>query len=190
MNFMEQNIQDTFQKMLKERPFSEISVSELAKVCGINRKTFYYYYEDIFALARSYFSNVVSGIIDQYPVTGSQWIEGMKALLEYFKAHKVIAMNMYRSLDYKLFEEVLYNSLVEYSRVYIENKSSGTGLAEEDIQYISQFITIGITGSILQWVKDGMKGEISSVIDRYEKLFGASLKFIAANAASLIDQGI
>ena len=48
----ERIIMETFQQMLEEMPFYKISVSALVKRCGISPNTFYYHYQDIYALLR------------------------------------------------------------------------------------------------------------------------------------------
>lgn len=35
---------------LKHKKLSKITVSELAEVCRVNRKTFYYHFQDVYAL--------------------------------------------------------------------------------------------------------------------------------------------
>ena len=35
---------------MKKKPFQKITVSELIEACHVNRKTFYYHFEDIYAL--------------------------------------------------------------------------------------------------------------------------------------------
>ena len=41
------HIKQTFTKLLDEMPLSEISVKLIVENCGINRKSFYYHYQDI-----------------------------------------------------------------------------------------------------------------------------------------------
>ena len=44
------SIRKAYLELLEEKPLSKITVSELAERAGINRKTFYAYYEDMDAL--------------------------------------------------------------------------------------------------------------------------------------------
>ena len=37
---------------IEKKPLSRITVSDIVKETGVNRKTFYYHFEDIFALLR------------------------------------------------------------------------------------------------------------------------------------------
>lgn len=40
----------SLKKALQKKPFSKITVSELTRDCNLNRNTFYYHFEDIYAL--------------------------------------------------------------------------------------------------------------------------------------------
>lgn len=41
---------DSLRKIMTHKSFSKITVSEIIADCGVNRKTFYYHFEDIYAL--------------------------------------------------------------------------------------------------------------------------------------------
>ena len=43
-------LSEALKEALKTKPFKKITVSELIEACNINRKTFYYHFEDIYAL--------------------------------------------------------------------------------------------------------------------------------------------
>ena len=43
---------ESLKKFMKKKPFSKITVSELVTDCNINRKTFYYHFEDIYDLLK------------------------------------------------------------------------------------------------------------------------------------------
>ena len=40
---------DSFVKMLSQKPFDKITIKDIIEGCGLNRGTFYYYYDDIYA---------------------------------------------------------------------------------------------------------------------------------------------
>lgn len=42
----------SLKKFMKQKKLSKISVSEIVSDCGMNRKTFYYHFEDIYALLK------------------------------------------------------------------------------------------------------------------------------------------
>ena len=43
-------LSEALKEALKTKPFKKITVSELIESCNINRKTFYYHFDDIYAL--------------------------------------------------------------------------------------------------------------------------------------------
>lgn len=43
---------EAFKELMQEKTFSKITISELIRKCNINRKTFYYHFEDIYGLLR------------------------------------------------------------------------------------------------------------------------------------------
>lgn len=52
-------IMSTFQEMLEELPFDKITVAALVKRAGISPNTFYYHYQDIYALLNAWFREFI-----------------------------------------------------------------------------------------------------------------------------------
>ena len=77
-------IRNVFIEMLDERPFDEITVTDLVTRCEINRKTFYYYYQDLYAVLTEIFESeletVLGGVKEH--VT---WEEGIGCILSIIK---------------------------------------------------------------------------------------------------------
>lgn len=40
-------IKDTFWELLEEKPYNKITVKDIVERLGVNRNTFYYYFQDI-----------------------------------------------------------------------------------------------------------------------------------------------
>ena len=56
-------IRNVFIEMLDERPFDEITVTDLVTRCEINRKTFYYYYQDLYAVLTEIFESELEAVL-------------------------------------------------------------------------------------------------------------------------------
>jgi len=52
----------TLISLIKKKPLSKISISEIVKECQINRKTFYYHFEDIYDLLEWHLEQEVASI--------------------------------------------------------------------------------------------------------------------------------
>ena len=57
---------NTLKELMKHKPFSKITVSELIRECNINRKTFYYHFEDIYALLKWVLEQETFEVVKQY----------------------------------------------------------------------------------------------------------------------------
>lgn len=66
-NFTKKAIQESFLKLLMERPLSKITVKDIVADCGINRNTFYYYFEDMPKLIESIVEDDAEQMIQSYP---------------------------------------------------------------------------------------------------------------------------
>ena len=46
-NFTKAAIMESFLRLLNEKKFDKITIKDIVSDCGVSRKTFYYYFEDI-----------------------------------------------------------------------------------------------------------------------------------------------
>lgn len=71
------------------RPFSKITVSELVNACGINRKTFYYHFEDIFDLLRWTLEVDETELIQEMYSTGN-YQKCVEYLIDYIEKNRYL----------------------------------------------------------------------------------------------------
>lgn len=57
---------DALKAAMKEKPFSKITVSEIINACGVNRKTFYYHFTDIYDLLQWMFQQEALELMKQF----------------------------------------------------------------------------------------------------------------------------
>lgn len=55
---------NTLISLMKKKSLSKISISEIVKECQINRKTFYYHFEDIYALLELHLEQEINSLIN------------------------------------------------------------------------------------------------------------------------------
>ena len=56
----------SLKKIMKHKAFSKITVSELIKDCNVNRKTFYYHFEDIYGLLKWMLEQEAFEVVKQF----------------------------------------------------------------------------------------------------------------------------
>ena len=57
---------ESLKKIMEKKSFSKITVSEIISDCGFNRKTFYYHFEDIYALLKWTFESEAVEVVKQF----------------------------------------------------------------------------------------------------------------------------
>ena len=61
-----QALAESLKKFMRQKPFSKITVTEIVADCGVNRKTFYYHFEDIYALLRWIFEQEAVSMLERF----------------------------------------------------------------------------------------------------------------------------
>ena len=106
-------IMTTFQEMLAEMPFDKITVSALVKRAEGSPNTFYYHYQDIYALLDDWFQKQVDALV---PVGEPiQWKPVTKNILRECRAHSKTIYHVFDSLSRDrldtLFENFLHSAV-------------------------------------------------------------------------------
>ena len=90
-------IMTTFQEMLAEMPFDKITVSALVKRAEGSPNTFYYHYQDIYALLDDWFQKQVDALV---PVGEPiEWKPVTKNILRECRAHSKTIYHVFDSLS-------------------------------------------------------------------------------------------
>lgn len=61
-----QQLAEALKKRMSHKTLSKITVSELVADCGLNRKTFYYHFEDIYALFKWMLEQETIEVVKQF----------------------------------------------------------------------------------------------------------------------------
>ncbi|KAF2955109.1 MULTISPECIES: TetR family transcriptional regulator [Marinitoga] len=73
-------LSNSLKKLMKEKPLSKITVNDVVKDCGLNRRTLYYYFHDIYELLEWTFITEIKEVIGENK-TYKTWQKGYYFLL-------------------------------------------------------------------------------------------------------------
>ena len=143
-----EKIEKAFMELLQQKELSEITVSEICKMTGLNRSTFYANYVDIYDLADKLKKALEDSVSEMY----SAEIE------QHFNS------NDYLRLFRHIYENrIFYQTYIKlgYARDY-KIFTYDTALAREHfgnrfIEYHCEFFRAGITKIIEMWLEGGCK---------------------------------
>ena len=180
--FTKKAIMDTFVRLLNQYSLDKITVKDIVDECGINRNTFYYYFQDIYAVIDEIFQLETQRILSKEKLYDS-WEKGFMETSEFaFKNQRAI-YHIYHSLSRDRLENYLYRVLDDLMVDFVYKEAEGLCVEEEDIRFIADFYKYALAGMVFKWLEDGMKENAMDFIQRLSSLFGGSIKMALTKAS-------
>lgn len=155
----------SLKKLLAEKPLEKITIADITDDCEVNRQTFYYHFQDIFDLVEWIYSYEATKALDGNK-TYDTWQQGFLRIFEYVLENKAFVKNTYHSISREHLERFLYNETYSLLIGVIEEKAAGMPVRDDDKAFMAHFYKYAFVGLMLEWVRNGMKEDPSSIIDR------------------------
>ena len=138
-------LETALKDIMRQTPFEKITVSDITNRCQLNRQTFYYHFADKYALLGQIYKQEIFD-----PFTDG--------LFETMAADAALYKNAVLHADDE-FRRFLFQSAATLFRDAVAklNLRSGLQVSEEEQHFIADFFAYGITGTVLDWVRSGMR---------------------------------
>ena len=163
--FTKQAIQASFLKLLDTYPLRDITVRMITEDCGINRMTFYYHFKDIYDLVEwACIEDATRALAGRK--TAGTWQQGFLRIFEEVRDNKVFVMNVYRCVSREQVERYLTPLTDDLLMGVVNEYAAGMTVREEDKAFIARVYAYSFVGVLLDWVRDGMKVEPETIVDR------------------------
>ncbi|MDV7757423.1 TetR/AcrR family transcriptional regulator [Liquorilactobacillus mali] len=158
-------IRQTFLKLLKQRRFEEVTVTDICKDAKITRGTFYRYYQSTFVLMDQLKGNLAKEIIAliKERFDESDW-DILPIIFEVLKKSdpEVVKVALNKKNGSQCISRI-FASLKEAIRPTVMQEIEM--LTNDDFDYLYAYVTAGISGILILWVEKGMNPD-TSVIER------------------------
>lgn len=165
----------SLKKLLTLKTLDNITVKDIVEDCEVKRQTFYYHFQDIYALIEwIYITEVSKAIHDQK--THATWSNGFNALFQYILTNKSFVMNTYRSLKREDLEKNLYEGTYALLFGVVLEQSEGLNVTDADRRFITNFYKYSFAGILLDWVSNGMKEDPQQIIANIDMIISGSIK--------------
>lgn len=179
-------IVNTFVELLNEEPFDKITVTDIVNRCGVNRNTFYYYYQDMYALVDEMFRTETNRIIGEHREYAS-WQDGFLEATRFARENKTAIYHLYNSINRDRLETYVYD--VTYTTVseYVKRQAEGLDVSDEDIHDLSVLYSVALEGIAMEWLHEGMKRNPEAYIKNMARLLEGTTRFTLERAVGLHD---
>lgn len=165
-SFTKKAIVASFLKLCARKSPDKITVRDIVDDCEINRNTFYYYFQDIYALVEEVFL-LWSADFCAACETGGDLEEGLCSLTEQIRNSKKVAMNLSLSFDGTILEDYWLRATAEAWIGWVRLRADGLGVSEESIRYVGMTYALGFVSILRRWIRGSMKEEPQRIVSRY-----------------------
>lgn len=153
-------------QMMAVKPMDKITVKDLVEICGVNRQTFYYHFDDVYDLLEWVFEEDASHVLPK-KIVYDHWREDVMVFFEYLYHNSTFAINVYNSNSRLYMLRFLKERLQSCIRGFAEIACENRNIDRQDFEFVVEFYANGIIGLISQWLDLGMKLPPSITKERF-----------------------
>ncbi|HWT73938.1 MAG TPA: dihydroxyacetone kinase transcriptional activator DhaS [Mobilitalea sp.] len=166
-------------ELTKKKSFDKITVSDITEICGLNRQTFYYHFQDKYELVNwIYYNEAISLVINDLAYENSA--EKIYMMLSKMKSEDYFYVNTLKASVKNEFEAYLFKVISELFCDVIEKIAANSKMEENEIRFIAEFYSYGIVGLIISWAQNGMKESPEYITTQLRNLAYGTEKFATA----------
>jgi len=170
-----QAIIKTFMQLLNEKSFDKITVTDIVNRCGINRNTFYYYYQDIYELLEEIFTSETDKIIKKHQHYDT-WVEAFFIAVGFARINKKAIYHIFNSVNRQIVEDYLYKVIVKNMTEYVAPIAEEIQADDEDRDALIVFYSSALMYMVVLWLQSGMKKNSDEYINRLGFLLDGNIK--------------
>lgn len=161
-------IQQAFLQLARENPADKITVTDIVTRAGINRNSFYYYFEDLPGMIEITVQELFElTILQNRPQTFQECVD---ALADIMSQNRSACMHLFRSrsrIDLQLYYHRVCGFVV---RTFLESvEYLGKFHTPEQKEAIAQYYKCLLLGLMTEWMAGGMRGDVKKSFASMQK---------------------
>lgn len=135
---------------MEKKPLSKITVSEIVADCDVNRKTFYYHFEDIYALLKWMLEEEAIEVVRQFDLL-VDYREAVLFVMNYVQKNKHLLCCAYDSMGRDEMKRFFYADFIGITRKVVRDTASRLDVHAEDqfMEFLAHFYTEAIAGLLI-----------------------------------------
>ena len=172
-NLTKKALYGAFFKLLADRPYKKITVSDVTQECGINRMTFYYHFKDLNDLVERAFEERFSRIFHACQ-NKHDWSECYLQIFLMVQKSKEFVKKLYPEFDIKRLVSFLFPLAFQLSSEAISERV-GDRLSEKTKNRLVHPIACCMVGTFLEWLEKDMVDDPHELVKEQKDVFDAAV---------------
>jgi len=156
MNKTERRIAEAFLDILETKSYKDVTVKDIADKAGVNRNTFYYYFDNTTDLTGRIFQSDLNRIIRQN-VSPQSLEECLTQYVKNVEARGQVIDHIYNSIDKDEFTQILIGFADDAVTLLVKRmETTGTeNLNDDEKAALGRFMKSVIVGTMVIWFASG-----------------------------------
>ena len=164
-------IKTAYRSLLSQKPMDKITVRDIVDECGLTRNTFYYYYCDIYEVAKEIVTDTTHTILNDLYNGRLTWSQFCENLLTILKQNYKLMSNMFRISDDEILLKHFDNAVQTVFVFYVDSKSQNLSLKDEDKDFVVNMLNYMFRGVFFKYIKTGKIDTLTQFVNRFEDIF-------------------
>ncbi len=169
-------LSSSLKKFMKEKSFSKITVSEIAADCNLNRKTFYYHFQDIQGLLKWTLEQEAVKIIKEYSKM-KNYNEAIKYTISYVEKNKSLFLYSDNSISRDKLITFFKSDIIEIVKTVILQKEEEINITISDSfrDFLCNFYSEALIGQIAALFENCNKYNKKQLVQFVSIMFSSSI---------------
>ncbi len=173
----------SLKRFMEKKPLSKITISEIIADCGINRKTFYYHFQDIYDLLKWMLEEEAIEVVKQFDLLVN-YKEAVIFVMNYVQENKHLLCCAYDSMGRNEMKRFFYTDFIGVTTKMIQSTEQQLGVQvdEEFKEFLVHFYTEAIAGLLIDEFTDNKKHDPQKAADYFSLILENTLPNLLKNA--------
>lgn len=159
----------SLKRLMNTTPLGKITVNDIVSDCEVNRRTFYYHFQDIYALLEWIFKNEVANVMAENK-TYKTWQEGFLRIFHYLSENRKMVINTYNSIGRDKLETHLYSAVYSLVLNVVDEITIGLEVEGKEKEFVVDFYKVALVGLLLEWIRKDMQENPEQIISNLNKI--------------------
>ena len=151
-SYTRQAIMDAFLHLLARKPFKKITVRDIVEECGVNRTTFYYYYQDIYAIVEDLFALTLTPFADL--LRGDRNEESLRDIACFVGMNRKACLALWDALGHEQVRRYTYAATDAATHDFIAGRAEGLAVTEEDRKTVFLLVREALFSTLYLFLRD------------------------------------
>lgn len=178
----------SLKKYMTKKTLKKITVSEIITDCNVNRKTFYYHFEDIYALLKWMLEQEAVEVVKQFDLL-IDYKDAILFVMDYVETNAHILNCAYDSMGRDEMKRFLCNDFYEIIRQLIDDmeKSLDLNVPEDFKQFVCNLYMEALAGTLIDAFKNRGNNDREKMLKYLSLVLHTSLPETLKQAAAILD---